>query len=169
MDYVGLVRDSAEPLASLRLALDAAAPPGDSLRARLDFYAGFVQSLQLVVPPRERVTPSGRRLVVAGTLHPLETVVAGRGDCDGLTMAFAALARGHSKAPLVLLGTEVEGSRHLFAAAAAEPREGDLVVEVEGRPMVVYELTSRSPSRPISARAREALLGKEVEIFPILP
>ena len=84
-------------------------------------------------------------------------------------VAFASLAHGHQVSPLVLLGTEIQNTHHLFAAAGVEPTKGDLVVEIEGTPLVVYELTSRDTSNSISDNAREALLGKDVEVFSVEP
>jgi hypothetical protein len=169
VDYAGLASAASPLLAPVREALDATLPEDSSQRTRLDRYAGFIQSMTIVEPASERVTPAGRRVVVAGTTHPLETVVEGRGDCDGLAVAFASLAHGNQVSPLVLLGTEIQNTHHLFAAAGVEPAEGDLVVEIEGTPLVVYELTSRSSSNVISDNARQALLGKDVEVFSVEP
>ncbi len=169
VDYVGLVETSRNALSTLREQLDRLLPAGASTRERLDLYAEFLQSMPLVDPARIRTTPSGKQLIVAGTLHPLETVVEGKGDCDGLTIAFAGLARGHDIAPLVLLGTDLDGTLHLFAAAAVQAAPGDLVVQIDDQPLVVYELTSRDAAKALSDNARKALLGRDVQVFQVGP
>jgi len=152
-DHAAIARTQVALLAPAAQAV-AAATPGLSARARIDWLLGFLQSIPYEAP---RTGDTPLRL-------PAGVLATNRGDCESKSLAMAALVAALEPGMTVVM---VRRPDHAFLALGLPPMPGDTVVTVGGRDLVAAEPVGpgRYEIGRVSPLARALLLDPSHEVI----
>jgi len=137
-----------------------------TMRDLYGMVASFVQSLEYVIPPMERVLPNGQRVVTGGVNMPQEALVEGKGDCDTVSMLFAGLTANLQRTQTILVVGE-RGFDHAFIGIRGIPRRGDRYLTVQGTHFILVELTNLFPIGVVPPTSWKFLQRNMYRVIPL--
>lgn len=122
-------------------------------------YAQFVRAFRY-----EELSQTEGERIIAGLHSPEQTLIDKKGDCDSLSLLFAALLQREHFSVVFLKGT-VLGTPHVVTAVAIEPSEGDFVIKYNDQFYVLFDMTVTNQQ---SENQRILLESGEFEIEEVL-